>query len=78
MKSHLLLCSGQVWVRAGTLALAHNFALGGAGPTIVIDGATLALPGNLRLDSGPITLAGIFRSDLGPNVVSNTMTLIPS
>lgn len=69
------LSSGQVWVRAGTLALAHNFALGDAGTTIVLDGATLALGGNLRLNSGPINLAGTLRSDLGANVVSDTITL---
>jgi len=66
---------GQVWVRAGTLALANNFALGDAGTTIVLDGATLALGGNLRLDSGPINLAGTLRSDLGANVVSDTINL---
>jgi autotransporter-associated beta strand protein len=66
---------GAVWVRGSTLSLAHNFALGGAGTTTVSNGATLALAGNLRLDSGPITLAGILRSGLGANVVSDTITL---
>ncbi|HKX62444.1 MAG TPA: hypothetical protein VJS65_11375, partial [Verrucomicrobiae bacterium] len=72
------LSSGQVWVRTGTLALAHNFALGDAGTTIVLEGATLALGGNLRLDSGPIGLAGTLRSDLGANVVSDMIALTGS
>jgi fibronectin-binding autotransporter adhesin len=67
--------AGAVWVRGGTLALAHNFALGGAGTTTVSNGAILALAGGVRLDSGPIILAGTLRSDSGANVVSDTITL---
>jgi fibronectin-binding autotransporter adhesin len=66
---------GAVLVRGGTLALAHHFALGDAGTTIVSNGATLALSGNVRLDSGPITLAGTLRSDLGANVTLDPITL---